>query len=117
LTTQNASTLAFILLLVVYMVIYQLDELAIFLVSVFTLKASKVEEKHGRVLKLIGGVLMLTLAGVMLIEPSLMNDLGKSLLVFAFAFGLTGLILLVHRVILPKFGVKVESDTKSRKRH
>jgi len=116
LTAQNASTLTFILLLLLYMIIYQLDELGIFLVSVFTLKATKVEEKHGRILKLIGGVLMLTLAGVMLIEPSLMNDLGKSLIVFGIAFAVTLLILLIHRVILPKFGVRIGSEDKGKKK-
>ncbi len=44
------------------MFIYQLDEMAIFGTVVVTLKASKLEEKHGRILKLIGGTLMLTLA-------------------------------------------------------
>ena len=40
---QNVSPLNFALLLLLYMVIYQLDELVIFLVAVFTLKASRLE--------------------------------------------------------------------------
>jgi len=62
--------------------IYQLDEMVIFFTAVYSLKASKLEEKHGRILKLIGGMLMLTLAGVMLINPALMNSLSSSLLIF-----------------------------------
>jgi drug/metabolite transporter superfamily protein YnfA len=54
----------------VYILVYLLDEAGIFLVAVFTLRSTKLEEKHGRVLKLIGGVLMLTLALVMLIDPT-----------------------------------------------
>ena len=82
-----------------------LDELGIFLVATFTLKSSRLEEKHGRILKLIGGVLMLTLAIVMLVNPEVMSDIGKSLIVFGIAFGITLLVLFVHRVILPKMGV------------
>jgi hypothetical protein len=60
------------------------------------------EEKYGRILKLLGGMLMLALAVVMLIDPTLMNNIGSSLLVFGAAFGATGLILLVHRIIIPQ---------------
>ncbi|MCX6055815.1 MAG: hypothetical protein NTZ74_13065 [Chloroflexi bacterium] len=116
LSAQNVSTLTFILLLLVYMFIYQIDELGIFLVAVFTLKSSKLEEKQGRILKLIGGVLMLTLAAVMLINPSLMSDLGHSLIVFGTAFAITILILLVHRVILPRFGIRLGSEFSGKKR-
>ena len=33
-------------------------------------------------------------------------------LIFGIAFGVSGLILLVHRVILPKFGIWVGSEKK-----
>ena len=113
-SAQQVTTITFVLLLVLYMVIYQLDELGIFLVATFTLKSSRLEEKHGRILKLIGGVLMLTLAIVMLVNPELMSDIGKSLIVFAIAFGITILILLVHRVILPKMGIHVGTEYSKR---
>jgi glutaredoxin len=110
LVSQGVTALAFVVLLALYMLIYQLDELAIFLAAVFSLRASKLEEKHGRILKLIGGTLMLTLAGVMLINPSLMSSLSASLLVFAIAFAAAGLILLVHRVLLPRAGIRIGSE-------
>ena len=109
---QNVMPLNFALLLLLYMVIYQLDELAIFLVAVFTLKASRLEEKHGRILKLIGGILMLTLAAVMLIKPALMNQLSSALLIFTAAFGITALTLLLHRRILPHFGIWIGSEAR-----
>lgn len=122
LSSQGVETGEFALLLLLYMLIYQIDELVIFFVAVFTLKASRMEEKHGRILKLIGGTLMLTLAGVMIFKPSLLNDLDSALVIFAVAFGLTALILLVHRTILPKFGIWIgtEKGSKSKakkKRH
>lgn len=119
LSAQNVSTWAFILLLLVYMLIYQLDELGIFFASVFTLKATKVEEKHGRILKLIGGVLMLTLAVVMLVKPSIMSFFDQSMIVFGIAFVFTLLVLLLHRVVLPRMGIFIgsEFDKKKVKKH
>jgi len=110
LNANNASWLTFALLLLLYMAIYQLDELAIFFTAVFTLKASKMEEKQGRILKLIGGILMLTLSVVMLVNPQLMNQLSGSLIIFLVAFGLTGLVLLIHRLILPRMGIHIGSE-------
>jgi cytochrome c biogenesis protein CcdA/thiol-disulfide isomerase/thioredoxin len=110
LIAQQATALTFGLLLLLYMLIYQLDELAILLVAVFTLKASKLEEKQGRVLKLIGGMLMLTLAMVMLVNPAWMSQISSSLIVFGVAFVGTLLVLLVHRKILPRFGIRIGTE-------
>lgn len=115
LTSQGVTAATFAGLLLVYMLIYQLDELIIFGTVVFTLKASRLEEKHGRILKLVGGTLMLVLAVVMLIDPALMNDFGTSLLIFGAAFGLALLVLLVHRVILPSMGIWVGSEARPTK--
>ncbi|MGQ9491905.1 MAG: thioredoxin family protein [Anaerolineae bacterium] len=115
LATQGVTVLAFIILLALYMFIYQIDEIGIFLAAVFSLRASKLEEKHGRILKLIGGTLMLTLAAVMLIDPNLMNRVSTALLIFLIAFGVTLLILLVHRKILPRFGVYIGTEFASKR--
>ena len=118
LVAQGVSALTFGALLLLYMLIYQLDELVIFGVAVVTLRASKLEEKQGRVLKLISGMLMLALALVMLVNPSLMNSLGTALAIFGLAFGATLLVLLVHRLILPHFGIYIgtEYDAKRKRR-
>jgi thiol-disulfide isomerase/thioredoxin len=115
LVSQGVTAFTFVLLLALYMLIYQIDEMGIFLVAVFSMRASRLEEKHGRILKLIGGMLMLTLAGVMLINPNLMNEIGNSLLVFAIAFAAALLVLLVHRVILPRFGVRIGSEAAAKR--
>jgi thiol-disulfide isomerase/thioredoxin len=114
LAAQEVPALTFALLLLLYMIIYQLDELALFTAAVFTLKASRVEERQGRILKLIGGILMLTLAGVMVIDPALMNRLGTSLAIFGIAFAITGLVLLLHRKILPSFGIWMGDEAPRR---
>jgi hypothetical protein len=110
LVSQKVSGLTFVLLLLLYLLIYQLDEMVIFFTAVYSLKASKLEEKHGRILKLIGGMLMLTLAGVMLINPALMNSLSSSLLIFGATLLATLLVLLVHRGILPKLGIRIGTE-------
>jgi thiol-disulfide isomerase/thioredoxin len=110
LASQGVGTLPFILLLLLYLFIYQLDELAIFGAAVYSLQASRLEEKHGRILKLIGGMLMLTLAVVMLVNPRLMNDLATSLIIFGIAMVAALLVLLVHRIILPRLGVLVGNE-------
>jgi thiol-disulfide isomerase/thioredoxin len=111
LVAQNVSGSQFGALLLLYLVIYQLDELVIFGSMVVTLKASRLEEKQGRILKLFGGILMLALAVVMLIKPSLMNDLGTSGIIFIIAFSIAGAILIIHRKILPKFGIWIGTET------
>lgn len=110
LTAQKVDGLTFAGLLLVYLIIYQIDELAIFLGVVFTMRASRLEEKEGRLLKLFGGMLMLALALVMIFSPRTMNNLGSSLLVFGAAFLGGGLVLLVHRKILPAFGIRIGSE-------
>ena len=116
LVAQKAGAVTFLLLLLLYLFIYQIDELGIFLVAVFSLKASRLEEKHGRILKLIGGVLMVTLAGVMVIDPTAMSTLSKSMVIFAAAFAGILLILLVHRKILPSMGIWIGNENRPKRR-
>ena len=110
LVSQKVTALTFVLLLLLYLFIYQLDEMVIFFTAVYTLKSSKLEEKHGRILKLIGGMLMLALAVVMLVNPTLMNNLGSSLLIFGAAILATLIVLLIHRIILPKLGIRIGTE-------
>jgi thiol-disulfide isomerase/thioredoxin len=107
LTAKQVTGTTFLILLLIYMLIYQIEGIIMFLVAVFSLRAARLEEKHGRILKLVGGALMLSLSLVLLINPVLLNDLGNTLLVFLLALGAAGLILIVHRLILPGLGVRV----------
>lgn len=111
---QNVPPITFVLLLLLYMVIYQIDELAIFTVAVWILKAGRMEEKHGRMLKLVGGMLMLMLAAVMLYKPALMNDLGTSLLIFGGALAAAMAVLVIHRRLLPLLGIHIGTELSER---
>ncbi|RPF26850.1 thioredoxin family protein [Georgenia muralis] len=115
LTSQGATAGTFVLLLALYLLIYQLDELAVFGAAVVGLRATRLQEKQGRLLKLAGGMLMLTLAVVMIVDPDLMGDVGSSLAVFAVALAATALVLLVHRVVLPRLGIHVGSEKSLRR--
>ncbi len=110
LAERNVVGGAFIGLLLIYILIYLLDELVVFAGIALTLEASAFEEKHGRALKLIGGMIMLSLAITLLAKPELMESISGTLIVFGTALGLSFLILLVHRTILPKFGIKIGSE-------
>jgi glutaredoxin len=118
--TANVSLGTYLLLLGLYMLIYLLDELAVFGAIAVTMRASRMEEKHGRLLKLASGVIMATLGVVMAVNPELMNNVSSSLLVFLFALALTLVISVTHRRLLPALGIQIGDEgkkKKSRKRH
>lgn len=97
----GVTTGVFALLLLLYMVVYLLDELIIFGVVVTTMRATRLEERQGRVLKLVGGAVMLALALVMLFWPKLLESIGGTLAVFGAAIGASLLVMLLHRVVHP----------------
>ena len=107
LSAHGVGRLEFALHLLLYMLLYQLDELVIFLAVVVTMKSKKMEEKHGQVLKLFSGCLMVALSIVMIAKPELMNGLASTLIVFGAAIAVTLLILLLTVKILPKFGIYI----------
>ncbi len=107
LSAHGVTKLEFAMHLLLYMLLYQLDELIIFLVVVVTMKSKRMEEKHGQVLKLFSGCLMVALSIVMIVKPALMNELSSTLIIFGAAIAATLVILLFTAVILPKFGIYI----------
>jgi thiol-disulfide isomerase/thioredoxin len=61
------------LFLVFYNLLYVLPLLTIVLVFTLTLGAKKLSERQGRILKLMSGVMMLLLGGLLLLRPELLN--------------------------------------------
>jgi hypothetical protein len=84
-------------LLGLYLLIYLIDELILFAIVVVTLEVTRVEEKHGRALKLIGGSLMVVLGVAMIAVPSLLEDLTGLLLLTLAAVVLMGILVLIQR--------------------
>lgn len=91
------------LLFVVYMVPFLIDELVVFAAAVVTMRVAKVQERHGRLLKLIGGTVMLSLAVVMVVDYELMNSITGATLVFATAILVAAL---VHRTVGQRLGLR-----------
>lgn len=83
-------------LLALYVLIYLGVELVIFAVAVTGMSLGRMGERHGRALKLIGGVVMVALAGALALRPALMEDLGGSLLLFGGALALAFAVLVLH---------------------
>jgi hypothetical protein len=73
--TQGIEGAAFGGLLGLYLLIYVLDELVLFTIVVATLKIGRFEERHGRLLKLLAGTVMLSLGVVLLVAPTVMENL------------------------------------------
>ena len=69
-----------------YMVPFLLDELIIFGVVVVTMKATRMHEKHGQLLKLYAGVMMIALCVVMLVDATVMSRPVLALGLFVAAF-------------------------------
>jgi uncharacterized membrane protein HdeD (DUF308 family) len=65
--------------------VFLLDELIVFVAVVATMRALKVQEHHGRALKVVSGMVMITLAGVMLASPQSLETIGGTLAVFGIA--------------------------------
>jgi len=82
-----------------YMLPFLVDELIVFAIAVVTLRASKMQERHGRLLKLVAGTMMLALAATVLVSPEAMSDPLKAMLVFVAAFAVAGAIHLVVRSV------------------
>jgi cytochrome c biogenesis protein CcdA/glutaredoxin len=109
-TAQGVAPAYFGALLALYLLVYLSIELVIFGSVVVSMKRSRFEEKHGRILKLIGGMIMLALAGTLVVAPDTMHSLGGTLAVFGGAIGASVLILWLHRRVLPRFGIIIGSE-------
>ncbi len=99
LVDRGVSGMAFAGLLGVYVLTYLGVELAIFAIAITGMSLGRMGEQHGRALKLIGGVVMVALAGALALRPELMEDLTGSLMLFGAALGAAALIMLTRRMM------------------
>ncbi len=86
-------------LFALYMAPFLVDELVVFGLAVGTMRVAKMQEKHGRVLKLVGGTMMLALAVTVLVEPSAMSDPVLASAVFAAALLVAAAVHVVTRAV------------------
>ncbi len=96
-TEAGIGGASFMGLLALYLLVYLSVEVALLVGAVVTLRATRLQEAHGGVLKLFGGTVMIALALVLLIDPTLMERLLGSLVVVALALGVATVILVGRR--------------------
>ncbi len=75
-------------LFAVYLAVFLLDELVVFVVAVVTLRSTRMQERHGRLLKLVAGSVLITLAVTMLVAPAALTTLTGTAVVFGIAAAL-----------------------------
>ena len=97
----GVDSVAFATLLALYILVYLSLELIIFGVVVVTMRIGRFEEREGRILKLIGGAVMLALAVAMLWLPHLLESIAGMLALFGVALGGSIALILLHRVVHP----------------
>lgn len=98
LAEREVGRVGFLGLLAVYVLIYLGVELVIFAIAITGMRLGRMGEHHGRALKLVGGTLMVALAGALAVRPELMEDLTGPLMLFGAALGVSTLIMLAHRM-------------------
>lgn len=108
LSEQGVGWSGALVLFGLYMLVFLIDELAVFGTAVVAMRVTKVEERAGRVLKLIGGVLMVLLAATLIFVPTAMESVSGALGVFLVAAGITAAVLIVDRWLGRRRGERPE---------
>ena len=106
---NEVTGMAFYSLLALYVLVYLSVELAIFIFAVVTLKMGKFEETHGKMLKLIGGMIMLFLGIALIFAPDIMNSLTGTLVLFGSAILLSVFVMFIYNM------TKRKGDNNDRK--
>ena len=96
-TRQGVATSTAVGLFGLYMAVFLLDEFAVFGTAVVAMRAAKLEERHGRALKLVSGTLMIVLAAVLIFAPDMMQNLGGVAVTFGLAAAVSAVILAIER--------------------
>lgn len=92
LTLREADTFVYYMYLVLYNIIYVIPLLIIVLLFVMKFGSRKLGEREGRLLKLMSGMMMLGLGGVMLLAPTALNNAGIAIGLLAVAVVATSVI-------------------------
>ncbi len=102
LTLNDLSTLSYYLYLMLYNVVYIVPLSVIVVVFSVGLGRRKLTEWQGRVLKLVSGVMMLGLGGVLLLRPSLLNNVSTSGLLLAGSLFVSALTIALTRRMMAR---------------
>jgi hypothetical protein len=96
LADRGVGTAGFAFLLTIYLLVFLVDEIAVVVGAVVALRIGRLQERHGKALKLGAGVVMGLLAVVMLVDPSLLERVVGTGAVFGAAAGAMVAVMAVH---------------------
>jgi len=94
LTLNELTTHDYYLYLAFYNLIYVIPLMIIVLIFTYTLGSRKLAESEGRALKLVSGLMMFGLGGVLLIVPQWLTQLMVAVTILAVALILSGIIII-----------------------
>jgi thiol-disulfide isomerase/thioredoxin len=97
LTLHALSPMGYYSYLLLYNVIYVVPMAVIVLVFTFTLGARKLTDREGRILKLVSGLMMLGLGGMLVLAPERLSSVVSALGLLLGALGGTALVLVAER--------------------
>lgn len=109
LTLHRLPTFEYYLYLVFYNIIYVVPLAVIVVTVAITLGAKKMSEMQGQVLKLISGMMMLSLGVVLLTKPDLLSNVIVSASLLAVSLLLSGVLVLVTRGMTRGKGAQSDS--------
>lgn len=97
LSSRDVSGAGTALLFGIYLLVFLLDELALFAIAVVALRSVRMQERHGRALQLLSGTLMVALALTMIVAPQLLESVTGTSAVFVAAGLVVAAVLAIDR--------------------
>ena len=102
LTLHKLSTFQYYQYLALYNIVYVVPLAVIVAVITTTLGARKLTEWQGRQLKLVSGLMMLSLGAVLIVNPALLNNALASVVMLAGVVGASAIIIAVMKKVRPE---------------
>ncbi|MDD4049745.1 MAG: glutaredoxin domain-containing protein [Candidatus ainarchaeum sp.] len=99
LVLNQLSNVSYYSYLLFYNLMYVLPLLVIVLIFTYTLGARKLSQSQGEALKLLSGMMMLSLGGMLVFSPGLLNNIFSAIGVIFLALILTGIIIFIKNKI------------------
>jgi hypothetical protein len=102
LTLHQLTTFQYYQYLVLYNIVYVVPLAVIVAVITVTLGARKLTEWQGRQLKLVSGLMMLSLGAVLIVNPALLNNALASVVMLAGVLVTSALIIIAMKTLRPE---------------
>jgi hypothetical protein len=102
LTLHTLTAFQYYQYLVLYNIVYVVPLAVIVGVITVTLGARKLTEWQGRQLKLVSGLMMLSLGAVLIVNPAVLNNVTASIVLLAGVIAASGIIILIMKRLRPE---------------